>query len=641
MSRPAILDRAVTVVLTSVGNEAIHGFAHDLRRRAYQWRLVGTDIRGDAAGLARCDQGFLVPRRDAPGYLETLTRLCRRVGADLLLPLSTEDQDLFCRPEVQDGLGLPIVVSSPEAVAAANGKISLFAALAELPELLPDHRTVGGPRAAIQALDELIGRHGAALLKTDRGAGGAGMLCVGRPPSDPSPVKGRTWLDLEAAREAVERAPESSWPRQAVAWLPGREYSVDLLGDRGEPLGGAVRLRRSAVGGMALEAETVDEPEVLRAAERILAELGLSYVNNIQLRRDAGGAPRLMEINPRIPGTIGLTVEAGLNLPLAACCLALGVRLALPRPEIGLRVLRYAGALYTRRRFEGVSDAGGHPFLERGFSPGPPSPETSHVRKDPLGESLRAARSAQPEPLPRSLPRSQGGRGAAVLWDLDRTLLGLEISREDIGLWKDRLRERLAPLGWRGELSPLLPSLEAALDELAERRPPAELLRLRDEIYADLDRWEIGALRQVTPIEGALGRLRALAEAGVPSAVVTNSGPGIVALGLEVIAEWFEARGGPPPPLTAIYRHPLVRAKPSPAMLAAALSALSPAAVVAVVGDSPHDEAAARALGRILTVPVTFIEARDGQLRATDRGLNGWPRLKELLLERGVEKASR
>jgi hypothetical protein len=429
----ALLQRPVCVLLTSVGNEAIHGFVDDLRRRAPRWRLVGTDMRARAAGLYRCDRGYTVPARSDPRYLDIVAALCDRHGVDVVLPLSTADQELFCRPEVQARLGdRPVVVSPPDAVAAANRKVALYQALASprsTAALLPEHLVVSSPEEALAALADLVERHGAALLKSDAGTGGSGMICAGRPDRDPAPAEGRRWWPL-AALEAVATgrippdwtAPElaaglapreghgevairrgqdledtvdlrgasggrarrgplersragpgerseaggepspalpvrgggtppganGDWPRLAVAYLPGDEYSVDVLCERGRVLGGVVRLRHAAVGGLALCAETRAEPDVLEAAARVAAALKLSYVNNIQFRRDGSGRPRLLEINPRIPGTIGLTVEAGLNLPAAAICLALGATPSLPEPELGVVVMRFRGGVFAR-----------------------------------------------------------------------------------------------------------------------------------------------------------------------------------------------------------------------------------------------------------------------------------------------------
>lgn len=348
-----LLDRPVRVLFTSAGNEALHGFVDDLRRRAPRWVLLGTDLRPDAAGLYRCDAAWTVPARSSPDYLPVLSALCAREQVDVVFPLSTADQDYFAQSTVQQALWpRPVVVSSPEALAIANHKVALFQALADWPELLPEFAVVHGPEEAIGALASLVERHGAALLKTDAGTGSRDMIFVGDPGEDPAPSVGRIWIPLSSLEAALVQTEEAPWPRLAVAYLPGEELCADLLLDQGEMLGGAARLRYTAFGSYATHAETVSAPDVLAAAARIGARLGLRYVNHFQFRRDAQGQPRLLECNPRIPISMALTVEAGLNLPLAAVMLALGVRLPLPAPELGVQMLRHIGQVFTRRLAE-------------------------------------------------------------------------------------------------------------------------------------------------------------------------------------------------------------------------------------------------------------------------------------------------
>jgi len=366
----SLLDAEVTVLLTSVGNEAIHGFAADLRRRAPKWRLIGVDARHDAAGLYVCDHGYAVPRRESAEFLPTLARICRSHDVDVVLPLSTEDQNCFAAPEMPEKLNVrAIVTSAPEAVRSANSKIGLYRALGDHADLLPEYEVVDHPDQALASLERLVDRYGAALLKADVGTGASGMLCVGRPASDASPAANRVWWPLPAIRSIaacldgggsapeplsvlLDEPEEGAWPRLAVQYLPGQEFSVDILARDGATLGGVVRLRHHAVAGLAIAATTVVADDIWEAATRVTEALALSYVNNVQFRRDAGGAPKLMEINPRVPGTIGLTVESGLNLPLAACCLALGEQIELPEPEMGVHVLRHFGSVFTRSLVE-------------------------------------------------------------------------------------------------------------------------------------------------------------------------------------------------------------------------------------------------------------------------------------------------
>jgi hypothetical protein len=188
------------------------------------------------------------------------------------------------------------------------------------------------------------------------------MLCIGHPPRDSAPAAGRVWIPT-AVFELACQSPDApwvplvlpglfgaaahTWPRLVMAYLPGEEFSVDVLARDGEMLACVVRKRLQAVQGMATVAVVVAAPDVEDAARRVVAATGLSYVANVQFRRDADGIPRLLEINPRIPGTIHLTVAAGLNLPLAACTQALGQTLALPSPTLGVTSLRFAGCVFT------------------------------------------------------------------------------------------------------------------------------------------------------------------------------------------------------------------------------------------------------------------------------------------------------
>jgi len=80
---------------------------------------------------------------------------------------------------------------------------------------------------------------------------------------------------------------------------------------------------------------------VLGQARQVAEHVGVEFVSNVQLRGAEDGRPLLMEINPRVPGTIGLSVAAGSNLPGVALALAAGKEAVLPPPRIGTRIVRY------------------------------------------------------------------------------------------------------------------------------------------------------------------------------------------------------------------------------------------------------------------------------------------------------------
>jgi carbamoylphosphate synthase large subunit len=99
-----------------------------------------------------------------------------------------------------------------------------------------------------------------------------------------------------------------------MEYLDGAEYSVDCVGDRGR-LVCAVARKKPAQSG---SGQLIDMREdILNTTARLAAAYGLNGTFNVQYR-ETGGRPRLLEINPRMSGGIGMACVAGPNLPYIA-----------------------------------------------------------------------------------------------------------------------------------------------------------------------------------------------------------------------------------------------------------------------------------------------------------------------------------
>ena len=63
---------------------------------------------------------------------------------------------------------------------------------------------------------------------------------------------------------------------------------------------------------------TIHDAELEQFGSSVVAATGLTYISNVQARRDAAGHPALLEVNPRVPGTLPLTVASGVDMPRMA-----------------------------------------------------------------------------------------------------------------------------------------------------------------------------------------------------------------------------------------------------------------------------------------------------------------------------------
>jgi len=75
-------------------------------------------------------------------------------------------------------------------------------------------------------------------------------------------------------------------------------------------------------------------------------------VANVQVKEDADGEPALLEVNPRFPGTMPLTVASGVDMPR----LAIGEALGTPVPDGPLAFDDIAMVRYFEERFFSFDD---------------------------------------------------------------------------------------------------------------------------------------------------------------------------------------------------------------------------------------------------------------------------------------------
>ena len=102
-------------------------------------------------------------------------------------------------------------------------------------------------------------------------------------------------------------------------YLPGEEYSVDVLADAtGHVVASVPRVRERVDSGVSVAGRTLHDGELERLGAAVVTATGLTYIANVRFRRDAAGRPALLEVNPRVPGTLPLTVASGVDMPQMA-----------------------------------------------------------------------------------------------------------------------------------------------------------------------------------------------------------------------------------------------------------------------------------------------------------------------------------
>ena len=294
-------DPPVRVLVTGAGGPAAVAFMLALEEvDTPHYACSAVDIDPCAAGLYLVDQARrgLVPRGDDPGFVDALLEICEREHIDVVVP--TVDNELIPvarRLEDFSRLGARVLSASLSTLERCLDKWVLLQSCG------PD---VPVPRGGLLDQDFDPAAVGWPLLtKPRRGSGSRGIVLVEEP-------------------AALDRLPHDG-SLLAQEYLPGPEYSVDVLAYRDGHVAAAVpRSRLKVDSGIAVAGCTLVRPDLQDAAVAVAHSIALSCVANIQFREDAAGVPRLLEVNPRFPGSMPLTVASGVNMPALAVADLLG-----------------------------------------------------------------------------------------------------------------------------------------------------------------------------------------------------------------------------------------------------------------------------------------------------------------------------
>ena len=285
--------------------------------------MLAADIDPFAAGLylVAPDRRAILPRGDDPLFADQLLERCRRDGVDVVVPtVDTELLPLAERREDYAAAGVALVLASEETLGACLDKWALAARCrghVRVPEtLLVDAAFDPAPIAL------------PVIVKPRSGSGSRGIRLVER----------------RAELEALER----DGTLLVQEHLPGAEYSLDVLARADGHVAGVVPRERLKVdSGIAVTGRTLHDEGLETFARTVARRIALTTVANVQVKLDAAGVPALLEVNPRFPGTMPLTVAAGIDMPR----LAIGEALGRPIPEGPLPFADIAMVRYLQERF--------------------------------------------------------------------------------------------------------------------------------------------------------------------------------------------------------------------------------------------------------------------------------------------------
>lgn len=225
-----------------------------------------------------------IPFVKSPEFIPSLNRIIKENNIDFVYP--AHDDVIVALAEAKDELICPAIVPNIKTANICRSKKVAY-------DLFKDKINTPRVYANIDEIDQYP-----VFLKPDIGQGSKGTMKAN-------------------SKEDVINAIEKDPTLLILEFLPGDEFTIDCFTDRkGQLLFSGARQRVRTSNGISVNSKSIINPEFTKIAEIINKELKLQGAWFFQMKYDAHNNLSLLEIAPRIAGTMSFFRNLGVNFPL-------------------------------------------------------------------------------------------------------------------------------------------------------------------------------------------------------------------------------------------------------------------------------------------------------------------------------------
>jgi carbamoyl-phosphate synthase large subunit len=344
--------RSIRVFITGAGAPGAPGIIKSLRKiTERKIEIFGGDAMPDnSVGAGLLDKLFQIPFPESPDFIEKLLKICVSEKIDVLIPLVTRELSILARNKnLFTENGISISVSDPEPLKIANNKYLLM-------KFCRDNSIPVPSFYLVNSLEEF--RLAAAMLGYPDE-----KICFKPPVSNG--LRGFRIIEDGQDRlySLINEKPNNiyigfdefisicnsgdTFPELLVMeYLPGEEYSVDVIVDNGRFISAIPRSRDHIKMGISFVGTVIEDREIIEFSRQLVEGLKLNGNIGLQFKRDKNGIPKIIESNPRVQGTIVLCTAAGENMVYEAVKLSLGEETSVPEINWGVKMVRYWDELF-------------------------------------------------------------------------------------------------------------------------------------------------------------------------------------------------------------------------------------------------------------------------------------------------------
>jgi carbamoyl-phosphate synthase large subunit len=312
--------KQLCVLMTGAGAPGAAGIIKCLQEAGWI-HLTVADASDEAVGRYLNPDFIQIPKADDADFIEQVLRICEENRIDILLPLVTRELNLLAQHEIHfKEKNIQVLVSEPKAIQIANDKAASYSFLKEQGIQVPTFFVVTTVEGFCKAALKLGYPSKPFCFKPSVSNGSRGVRIVSDRIDESDQLFNHKPYNLSITyTHALDILSSKPFPPLLVSeYLPGMEYSVDCLANQGVASLVLPRQRLKMNNGISVQGKFEQNHAIMDYCTHIIKAIGLHGNVGIQVKLREDGTPMLLEINPRVQGTIVAALGAGVNLPVLA-----------------------------------------------------------------------------------------------------------------------------------------------------------------------------------------------------------------------------------------------------------------------------------------------------------------------------------
>lgn len=321
------------VLITGAGSPGGPGIIKSIHEK---YTVHGADADPKATGKGLCSVFHSIPKATNSDFIPALLAIVETHHIDVLIPLVTKELELFSSHMLAfEKLNCTVVVNALTNLQICNNKNKLLQKIEAAGLEIPQYMAVKDADGLVKASEELNYPEKTICVKPSESNGMRGFRVINNSINRADLFWNEKPNNMHCTMEELRHILGTEFREILVMeYLPGKEYTVDCIAHRGKAKLILPRERLRMNNGISTRGKFVKHDGIINYCKRIIELFDLHGPIGVQLKEDAHGIPKMLEINPRLQGTTVAAEGLGINIPDICIQQALGTEPQLNRDEL-------------------------------------------------------------------------------------------------------------------------------------------------------------------------------------------------------------------------------------------------------------------------------------------------------------------